>query len=300
MATAHCKRAVARTPSISAWSVVVALPGMCAILCAPEARWVWMWAVAFGVYAGLKWLSFVGRADARGVDRWRAAAYLLLWPGMDADAFLDRRQKATAGSGREWLDAALNVAFGIGLLMGFLPVIARWSPFAAGWVGIAGIGFVLHFGLLELLSLGWRQVGISAVPIMNAPYRSRSLSEFWGRRWNLAFRDLAHEFVFRPLVGPWGVTAATMAVFLASGVVHDLVISGAAGTGFGLPTLYFLIQAAGLFTERSDLGKWIGLGRGWIGWAFCAIVVVGPLGLLFHRPFIEGVAVPMFEAFGLM
>jgi hypothetical protein len=24
-------------------------------------------------------------------------------------------------------------------------------------------------------------------------------SEFWGKRWNLGFRQLAHEFIFRPL-----------------------------------------------------------------------------------------------------
>jgi anti-anti-sigma factor len=151
-----------------------------------------------------------------------------------------------------------------------------------------------------VLSLGWRQAGIKAVAIMNAPYRSVSVGEFWGRRWNLAFRDLAHVFVFRPLVGTWGVSVATMAVFLASGLIHDLVISGAAGARFGGPTLYFLIQAAGLFIERSRLGKRVGLGRGCVGWMFCAIVTLGPVGLLFHRPFIERVAVPMFRAFGLI
>ena len=102
------------------------------------------------------------------------------------------------------------------------------------------------------------------------------------------------------MVGTWGVTAATMAVFVASGLIHDLVISGAARAGFGEPTLYFLIQAACLFIERSRLGRRIGLGHGWVGWTFCAIVTIGPVGLLFHRPFIERVAVPMLQAFGLI
>ena len=63
--------------------------------------------------------------------------------------------------------------------------------------------------------------------------------------------------------------------------------------GWGLPTLYFLIQAAASFVERSRFGKRLGLGRGLIGWLFAVAVVVGPAGLLFHGPFIANVVVPM-------
>jgi hypothetical protein len=129
--------------------------------------------------------------------------------------------------------------------------------------------------------------------------RSRSVNS-GGDAGISSFRDLAHAFVFRPLVGTWGVAGATIAVFCVSGLIHDLVISGAAGAGFGGPTIYFLIQAAGLLIERSHVGKRVGLGRGCVGWVFCAIVTLGPVGLLFHRPFIECVAVPMFRAFGLI
>jgi Membrane bound O-acyl transferase family len=300
MTTVLHKRAGVRFLSISAWWAAAALPTAFAVLFAREPRWTWMWAFAFGIYAGLKWLSFVAFEDARCVNRWRSAVYLLLWPGMDAAAFLDSRGKAVPPSGREWILAAVKVAFGLGLLIWVVPGAASYSLFAAGWIGISALCVVLHFGLFDLLSLAWRQAGIKAIAIMNAPSRAVSLSEFWGRRWNLAFRDLAHAFVFRPLVGTWGPTTATIAVFVVSGVIHDLVISGAARAGFGEPTLYFLIQAACLFIERSRLGRRIGFGRGWVGWTFCAIVTIGPVGLLFHRSFIERVAVPMFQAFGLI
>jgi hypothetical protein len=53
------------------------------------AAWMVMWTTAAGLYAACKWLSF---RDARthGVvsTAGRSAGYLLLWPGMDADAFL--------------------------------------------------------------------------------------------------------------------------------------------------------------------------------------------------------------------
>ncbi len=300
MATVLHKRTGLNFPRISAWWPAIVLPAAFAVLLAREPRWVWMWAVAFGLYAGFKWLSFVTLQGRSGANPWRVAGYLFLWPGMDAGAFLDPRRRAVPPSGREWGWAGAKVAIGLGLLIWAVPAVAGHSLFVAGWIGISALCCALHFGLFELLSLGWRQAGITAVAIMHAPSRSVSLSEFWGRRWNLAFRDLAHAFAFRPLVGTLGVTTATIAVFVASGLIHDLVISGAAGAGFGWPTLYFLIQATGLFIERSRLGKRIGLGRAWVGWLFCAIVTIGPIGLLFHRPFIERVAVPMFQVVGLM
>ena len=91
-----------------------------------------------------------------------------------------------------------------------------------------------------------------------------------------------------------------MAVFVVSGLVHDLVISLPAGGGYGLPTIYFLIQGVCVMFERSRTGKRIGLRRGIPGWLFCALVVLGPVGLLFHAPFLERVIAPMLEAIGNM
>ena len=87
-----------------------------------------------------------------------------------------------------------------------------------------------------------------------------------------------------------------MAVFVVSGVIHDVVISTAARAGYGLPTLYFIIQGLALLFERSRIGRRIGLGKTVIGWVYCAGVILGPVGLLFHRPFIEHVVVPMLRA----
>jgi len=156
----------------------------------------------------------------------------------------------------------------------------------------------LHFGLFHVLSVVWRRAGIDAPPIMDAPIRASSLSDFWGKRWNLAFRDLAHTYVFRRLVGRLGISAATMAVFLASGLVHDAVISIPAGGGFGLPTLYFVIQGVGVLFERSRLGKRVGARKGVIGRLFCAAVILGPVFLLFHQPFVERVVLPMLTVIG--
>ena len=192
----------------------------------------------------------------------------------------------------EWHLAMGKMLFGGMLIAAATRFVDRY-PLVAAWTGLVGIVFVLHFGLFHLLSILWRRQGIDAPPIMNAPLLATSLADFWGRRWNLAFRDLASAYVFRPLVGQVGAAGATMAAFLVSGVIHDVVISFPARGGYGLPTLYFAIHGAGLLFERSRLGQRIGTRRGVTGRLFTAAVTLSPLPLLFHRPFIENVIVPM-------
>ena len=258
--------------------------------------WSLMWILAGAVFAGLKWLTF---ADFPAV--WRQSAgrrlgYLLLWPGMDARAFFSSASRVSRPGVREWWFAAAKVGCGLLLIFAAVPLAAEWSELAAGWLGMAGTVFVLHFGLFHLLSLGWRRNGVDAPPIMDGALHSKSLAQFWGRRWNRAFRDVAYAHVFRPLVPRVGATGASLAVFAVSGVVHELMISVPAGAGWGLPTLYFLIQGAGTLFERTRAARRLGLGRGVTGWLFCAAVTVAPVGLLFHQPFIERVVLPMLVA----
>src|SRR5205085_735711 len=99
---------------------------------------------------------------------------------------------------------------------------------------------------------------------------------------------------FRPLVARVGPTRAMLLTFLASGLVHDAVISLPARGGYGLPTLYFLIQGVGLVIEKSRPGR-LHL-RGAAGRLFTIAVTALPVGLLFHRPFIEHVILPFLHA----
>jgi D-alanyl-lipoteichoic acid acyltransferase DltB (MBOAT superfamily) len=162
-----------------------------------------------------------------------------------------------------------------------------------------GLVFVLHFGLFHIMSICWRLRGISAEPMMNFPILASSLNDFWGKRWNLAFRDLAFTFILRPLVGRIGVIGATMAVFLFSGLVHDLVISLPVNDGWGGPTIYFAAQGVGMLLERSDLGRRLGLGNGFIGRLFCGVITVCPVGMLFHQPFVLEAILPTLAAIGI-
>ena len=261
--------------------------------------WVVMWALSAAVFAACKWLTWrytpVSRAPA-----WRHVAYLVAWPGLDAKAFLDprplpRERRPTPG---EWAFAGAKLAFGVALVWGIVPLVPADGPLLRGWVGMAGLIFLLHFGSFHLLSCAWRAAGVDAKPLMHWPVLAESASAFWGKRWNTAFRDLTHRFLFRPLAGRLGARAGVAAGFLFSGIVHDLVISLPAGGGYGWPTLYFTLQGLGLLVERSKFGKRLGLGNGWRGRMFTAVVVVGPVYGLFHPPFVREVVLPFLDAIG--
>ena len=167
-----------------------------------------------------------------------------------------------------------------------------------GWSGMVGIILMLHFGSFRLLSCAWRTIGVQARPLMIEPLQSRSVSEFWGRRWNTAFRDLTHRFLFRPLTEAVGPRLALVSGFTFSGLVHDLVISVPAGGGYGWPTLYFIVQALALLAERSRLGRGLGLGRGERGRVWTIAAVALPAFGLFHPPFVRGIIVPFMKACG--
>ena len=90
-------------------------------------------------------------------------------------------------------------------------------------------------------------------------------------------------FTFRRLRPVVGASGAAVLVFLASGLIHELVISVPARGGYGLPTGYFLIQGVAVAGERTQVGRRLGLGRGWRGWLFTAVVVAAPAFWLFLR-----------------
>jgi alginate O-acetyltransferase complex protein AlgI len=161
---------------------------------------------------------------------------------------------------------------------------------------MVGLVLLLHFGTFQIAALFWQSLGIDALPIMSAPLRSRSLSELWGKRWNLGFRQLAHDLIFSPLHRILGGGATMFLVFVVSGLLHDLVISVPARGGYGLPTIYFLFQGMGVAVERSPFGRNLGLGKGLHGWLFVAAFAVGPIYLLFHPPFVLRVIIPFMKA----
>ena len=83
------------------------------------------------------------------------------------------------------------------LMLGLVLVLAArvaWSRtgshLLATALALPGLSFMLHFGIFNLAAGVWRQAGVDVHALFRDPLRSRSLAEFWGRRWNLAFSEM--------------------------------------------------------------------------------------------------------------
>ena len=256
--------------------------------------WGAMWLLAIAIFAICKLLTLY--VEPRRLSTGTTLAYLFGWPGLNPTAFLRRRQHPEAVSLGRWLWASTKTVFGIVLIVIAVCLVPQNRPMIVGWTGMVGLVFLLHFGTFELLACLWRSVGYDVQPLMQAPHYSTSLVEFWSHRWNRAFRDFSNRLVLRPLIPKLGPIGAMWAVFLVSGLVHDLVISVPSRGGYGRPTAYFLLQAIGVVLQR---GRWArtrcwdtGIG----GWFVTALWLVVPLPLLFHEPFVVRVILPFLEA----
>lgn len=179
---------------------------------------------------------------------------------------------------------------------------------AATVLALIGLSLVIHFGLLNLVAGCWRLVGADCRSLFRAPLGSRSLDEFWSRRWNLAFSEMTAIALYRPLRGRIGPRAARTLSFLFSGVLHELAISLPVRAGYGGPMLYFALHALAMEMES----RWqrrqppiVGAMPGVIGnhryrlllsrlWTVAWLLV--PLPLLFHLPFLRGVVWPLIGA----
>ena len=278
------------------WVPLLFLPAIPVVFRHSLPAWLFMWTLAFAIFAGLKWQTWWQAREAMPHAAWRSFAYLAAWPGMDAETFMDGEQRPPRPQLDEWIWAVSKTILGVALIWGVARSMPASWPLARGWIGLLGLVLLLHFGSFHLIALFWQAQGVDAQPIMAKPILSRTLSEFWGKRWNLGFRQLAYDLVFRPLHKRMGVAGASLLVFLLSGLIHDLVISLPARGGYGLPTAYFVVQGLGVTLERSAAGRRMGLQRGLSAWVFMLIIAAGPAFWLFHPAFVMRVILPFMQA----
>lgn len=158
---------------------------------------------------------------------------------------------------------------------------------------LAGMSFILHFGILNLSTAAWRLTGVDVTELFIAPYKSKSLKEFWGKRWNMAFSEMTALVIYKPLVGTYGKSLAMIAAFSVSGILHEIAISFPVQSGYGLPLLFFVIHSIGMVLEQKltivqKITEHQVLSHIWV---FAWLLI--PMPLLFHVEFVEGVAKPL-------
>jgi alginate O-acetyltransferase complex protein AlgI len=187
----------------------------------------------------------------------------------------------------------IGIGFGLLLLGQYTRSQSNVPSFLTPLLMLAGLSFVLHFGILNLSTGFWRWLGVDVKELFRSPYQAKSLQEFWGRRWNLAFSEMTALVVYRPLKDRYGKTQAMMASFLVSGMLHEIAISFPVKAGYGLPLSYFILHGCVMYAEgKVVLVKKITshpiLSHVWVlGW------LVLPMPLLFHPAFMQRVVYPL-------
>ena len=276
------------------WAPLLVCTAAATLLWSSVPPWALMWILSIVIFAGFKWRTWWRAVNSRAqTTATRSLTYLFLWPGMDARRFLALNKWSEKPSAPAWIWALSKTFLGAGLVWG----VARLAGngLFAGWIGMVGFIFLLHFGLFAMLALFWQRQGIDAQPLMRCPIAAESLGDFWGKRRNSGFRDIVFGLMFLRLAKRFGTTGAALATFVISGLIHELVITFPARADYGLPTLYFALQGAAMLLERSQLGSKLGLTNGWRGHAFALAVVTLPIFALFPPLFVVRVMVPFLQ-----
>lgn len=218
--------------------------------------------------AGMKGLVYVAWGGHLGVGRY--LVFSMCWFGMDPGTFAKRRE------GLSWRD---DVAWGLALMV--VGTLGAWLVWAMEWRQILvmflpmSLGF--HFGALRVLKGVLRRAGFPVRTLFPNLLKAKGVGDFWSRRWNVGYSQMMQRVVGRPVGNRLGRDAGILAVFLVSGLLHEVAITVPVNSGYGLPSAYFLVHGLVVLLE-GKFGKSLGKVR--------ALLLVGaPLGLLFPPEF---------------
>ena len=245
----------------------------------------------FSVLAALKIARCVELATDRVKDTamvvdwrrfiiWQMTGSDTVWPRSDAERRANRMQGL-----RLLVEGGLYAA-AVGALVWVLSLVPSWPD--AVWSRSLAMLLIMGLTLPALTaftSIGPLLMGIKVERVMRHPLLARSLHEFWGRRWNIAFRDIAHRGVYRPLRDRGlPVWLAVIGVFAVSGIAHEYLVLTSVGSHAGEMSAFFLSQALLVLIERPLLQRMparIQVPLGYL-WMWGALLVTAPL---FFDPF---------------
>jgi len=241
-------------------------------------------------------------ADKSKMSTWNWCRFAALWFGMRPELFSRPSNSRRSGGGalcwlgvKRLIAGALLVVAARAIWIAPLESVPETTRrIAASIILLPGLSLVVHFGFFNILAGLWRIRGVNCRALFRAPLLSKSLAEFWGRRWNLAFSEMTALGVFRPLRGYVGTRMATNVAFLFSGLLHELAISVPVNAGYGRPALYFALQSIAMSVERRRERMAVPIsGVPWRGKLWTISWLLIPLPLLFHEPFLNGCVWPL-------
>ncbi|HVZ80033.1 MAG TPA: membrane bound O-acyl transferase family-domain-containing protein [bacterium] len=282
------------------WAKIFAWAGMASatlaahLLALKEPAGFRMLALIAALFLGMKAVVGVSAraAGEKALTLARWSIFTLFWAGMRPVLFSDHPI-----AGKPWKRMALQ---GLGCaLVGALLMLAAgplWrstgSLFLVTVFFFIGSSLLVHYGLFTLGAAFWKARGFNCEPLFRNPLTVENLTDFWGKYWNLAYREMIALAVYRPLKGKLGPGLALFLAFALSGLFHEVAISVPVRGGFGLPLLYFLLQ--GILVGGEKLGAEQGLVvRGIWGRIWTFFWLIAPLPILFHGPFLRGIIWPL-------
>jgi hypothetical protein len=233
----------------------------------PFTRMVGICCVLLG---GMKGLVYAEWAQKDKLSLPRYAIFSFFWFGMDPGTFRFKNPNL------RWKE---DIA--IGAILTFNGLVGSWLVANLGWNHIVimfiplSIGF--HFGVLRILKGTLRYYGFPVRTLFPNPLATHGIADFWSRRWNVGYSQMMQRIVGRPVEAIAGKSAGVMAVFICSGLLHEIAITLPVMSGFGLPTLYFTFHGLLTLLEK----KW----NRPLGKIPTLICVILPLGWLFPETF---------------
>ena len=294
--------AVTRIPSVTLARVVAwtwTLGSFLALerLIAEEAPGFRMLALCYALLLAMK--VAVANEDARVYkEKLSYLRWLLwagLWPGMKTGLFSPKSPSPNPQKGWALIKKGIVrlIAGAILVALSRLIYTETQSAPAATPSLLVGISLILHFGLFNLLAGAWCLYGFQTETLFPHPLASKTLSEFWGKRWNLPFTEMCQSALNKPLTPVLGRNTGAMAAFLYSGIVHEFAISIPVQEGYGLPLLYFLVHGLLILCERKFKSLKDTLKTSFWGHVWCVFWLASPMFILFHPAFLKGVVWPL-------
>ena len=147
------------------------------------------------------------------------------------------------------------------LRAGIISVLAAFSGYASMQMGYD------MYTLIGVLIIG--QDPAQWPPIFEAPWRATSLNEFWGRRWHQWNRRTLILFGGHPFSIFFGRAGLIIGTFVASGIMHDLLLVSLNGKSEAWRMLVgFGMMAPGVLAERAFYRLTGNKVEGVLGWVW--------------------------------
>ncbi len=173
-----------------------------------------------------------------------------------------------------FVTGAFEIALAVGLFIAcdLLPPVAMYS----GWPSalrtlVAGTSaYFLVEGVARVAEGLCAAHGVAIGALHAEPIQSRTVAEFWAKRWNLAIHALLNDNVFRPVAKHAGAATGVMAAFVASAVLHFVPIWVAYDARWACAMGAFFVIHGAIVIVEAKLGvvRWPRvLGHAWtLGW----------------------------------